>query len=347
MEKHNKLYVNKHERYFLRFLDILPSALEKFDATRVLLTYFCVSGLDILNALDKIDNKKREAIINWIYKLQVVNEEEEVSGFQGSSTLSTIKNKSKNSPLKWGHITATYTALCTLVILGDDLSRVNRKAIAHSLKKLQLPSGCFTAAKEGTESDMRFVFSVASVCYLIDDWSGMDVDKTIDFILKSISYDNGIGQEPGAEAHGGSTYCAIATLALCKRLNSLSRRQLDGIIRWLVFRQQSGFQGRPNKPVDTCYSFWVGGALKILGVYDLIDFQENYTSVILTQSKIMGGFAKWVGLNGDPLHSYLGLAGLTFMKLEKCQLNQVVPELNITVNAFQQLKVIHDKWRSS
>ena len=28
-------------------------------------------------------------------------------------------------------------------------------------------------------------------------------------------------------------------------------------------RQQSGFQGRPNKPVDTCYSFWVGATLKV------------------------------------------------------------------------------------
>ena len=26
----------------------------------------------------------------------------------------------------------------------------------------------------------------------------------------------------------------------------------------------TGFNGRPNKPVDTCYSFWVGAALAIL-----------------------------------------------------------------------------------
>ena len=28
-------------------------------------------------------------------------------------------------------------------------------------------------------------------------------------------------------------------------------------------RQQNGYHGRPNKPVDTCYSFWVGATLKV------------------------------------------------------------------------------------
>jgi len=42
-------------------------------------------------------------------------------------------------------------------------------------------------------------------------------------------------------------------------------------IHWLVNRQidgekdKGGFNGRVNKPGDTCYSFWAGGALDILG----------------------------------------------------------------------------------
>jgi prenyltransferase beta subunit len=40
-------------------------------------------------------------------------------------------------------------------------------------------------------------------------------------------------------------------------------------IHWLVYRQSTkeeqkgGFNGRVNKPTDTCYSFWVGGALDV------------------------------------------------------------------------------------
>lgn len=63
---------------------------------------------------------------------------------------------------------------------------------------------------------------------------------------------------------GGWTYCAIASLCLMGRLEeALSRRELDRIRRWCVMRQQTGFHGRPNKPVDTCYSFWVGATLEV------------------------------------------------------------------------------------
>ena len=39
------------------------------------------------------------------------------------------------------HIAMTYTALASLLILGDDLSRVDRPAVIESLKVLQLPDG--------------------------------------------------------------------------------------------------------------------------------------------------------------------------------------------------------------
>ena len=65
---------------------------------------------------------------------------------------------------------------------------------------------------------------------------------------------------------GGSTFCAIAALSLMGRLESaFSAQELRGIRRWCLRRQQTGFQGRPNKPVDTCYSFWVGASLEVSG----------------------------------------------------------------------------------
>ena len=39
--------------------------------------------------------------------------------------------------------------------------------------------------------------------------------------------------------------------------------ELEQIKKWCLFRQKSGFQGRPNKPVDTCYSFWLGASLQV------------------------------------------------------------------------------------
>ena len=47
----------------------------------------------------------------------------------------------KPIPLDSGHIAMTYTALASLIILGDDLSRVNKKAIMAGLRALQQDDG--------------------------------------------------------------------------------------------------------------------------------------------------------------------------------------------------------------
>ena len=63
---------------------------------------------------------------------------------------------------------------------------------------------------------------------------------------------------------GGSTFCAVAALILMGQLSECFReKEIDKIKRWCILRQKSGFQGRPNKPVDTCYSFWVGASLQV------------------------------------------------------------------------------------
>jgi len=62
---------------------------------------------------------------------------------------------------------------------------------------------------------------------------------------------------------GGSTFCGVASLSLMGKLDLLSSDQLEGLKKWCIRRQQSGFQGRPHKPVDTCYSFWIGASLNV------------------------------------------------------------------------------------
>ena len=52
-------------------------------------------------------------------------------------------------------------------------------------------------------------------------------------------------------------------------------------------------QGRPNKPVDTCYSFWVGATLELLGMFELVNASCNRYYLVQTQDKLTGGFSKW------------------------------------------------------
>ncbi len=62
---------------------------------------------------------------------------------------------------------------------------------------------------------------------------------------------------------GGSTFCAIASLFLMGKLEILSANQIEKLKLWCLNRQTTGFNGRVNKPWDTCYSFWIGSTLKV------------------------------------------------------------------------------------
>lgn len=147
------------------------------------------------------------------------------------------------------------------------------------------------------------------------------------------------------ESHGGTTFCALATLSLTNQLDKLSEEQIEGIKRWLINRQIDGFQGRPNKPVDTCYSFWVGASLKILDALHLSDYTENKAYVYQTQDCLVGGFSKWPDTCTDPMHTYLGLAGLSL--IGDTDLLEIVPTLNITKRAYDHLKELHCQWVNS
>jgi geranylgeranyl transferase type-1 subunit beta len=63
-------------------------------------------------------------------------------GFQGSTTLISPRDATECSAVyEYGHLAMTYTGLASLVILGDNLSRVNRAAIIEGVKALQQEDG--------------------------------------------------------------------------------------------------------------------------------------------------------------------------------------------------------------
>lgn len=155
-------------------------------------------------------------------------------------------------------------------------------------------------------------------------------------------YDYGIAQGPELESHGGTTFCALASLSLMNQMHKLSETQVEGLKRWLMYRQVDGFQGRPNKPVDTCYSFWVGASLKILDTLKFTNYGSNRRYVYDTQDIVVGGFSKWPDTCTDPMHTYLGLAGLSL--IGENGLLEIEPRLNITKRAYEHLKTLHQAW---
>ncbi|RYP46723.1 hypothetical protein DL768_007113 [Monosporascus sp. mg162] len=75
----------------------------------------------------------------------------------------------------------------------------------------------------------------------------------------------------------------------------------------------TGFNGRLNKVADTCYAWWVSGALHILGQGALIDRAPARRFILEKTQHIIGGFAKHPGGPPDLYHAYLGLAALATM----------------------------------
>jgi geranylgeranyl transferase type-1 subunit beta len=79
-----------------------------------------------------------------------------------------------------------------------------------------------------------------------------------------------------------------------------------------VLRQHQGYSGRTNKDTDSCYSFWVGATLKLLGEFSYTDISSTMDFLLNScQSNATGGFSKIPKSYPDILHSFYSLSWLS------------------------------------
>ncbi|EPY27171.1 protein farnesyltransferase subunit beta [Angomonas deanei] len=113
----------------------------------------------------------------------------------------------------------------------------------------------------------------------------LDAD-TLSFIVRCQTHEGGFAchsYQYASEAHGAYTHCALAAYLLHPReLLQEQRIDLHRLRRWLAARQcvfEGGFNGRTNKLVDSCYSYWIGGSHALYKVcesmYRLLDLHEG------------------------------------------------------------------------
>jgi len=342
-----QLKPEQHKKYFRRSLDLLPSDVAVFDYSRLTILYFALIGLDILDGLDSLTDNRKKDIVEWVYRLQLVPNEYcsvHKCGFMGSTTVIHLKNHPGCEKYCESNVAMTYMALCILITLGDNLSRVNKSAVLQGVASLQKSDGSFKSNYEHGESDLRFVYCSLAICNILNDSSSINVNNAIKFISNCLNYDGAFGQNPGTESHGGSTYCAIASLSLLNKLNLVLDENKSRILeRWAVNRQTNGgFQGRPNKDPDTCYSFWLGATLSIMGSLNRINKERNRDFVLNNANLLTGGFSKNMDSIPDPMHTCLSLCGLSLIGEEN--LNPINPALNITVRAANYLKQIQGNY---
>ncbi|KAG0564595.1 hypothetical protein KC19_8G123800 [Ceratodon purpureus] len=168
-------------------------------------------------------------------------------------------------PGQMAHLATTYAAVNSLVTIGGAkaLASINRDKVLSFLLRMKQPDGGFTM-HEGGEVDVRGCYTAISVAHILDITVPEIVNNVADYILRCQTYEGGIGGEPGAEAHGGYTFCGLAALALINKVDVIN---LLDLVNWVVFCQgkvEGGFRGRTNKLVDGCYSFRQGGVFTIL-----------------------------------------------------------------------------------
>ncbi|CAF2957240.1 unnamed protein product [Rotaria sp. Silwood2] len=170
-------------------------------------------------------------------------------------------------PGQIAHLAPTYAAVNALCLLRSEKAYniIDRKKLSAWLQTICDPlNGSFSLHIDG-ESDIRATYCAATVATLcqLEDRAELFED-TAEWVASCQTYEGGFGACPGAEAHGGYSFCGYATLLLLDRESICDR---ESLLRWTVNRQmtfEGGFQGRTNKLVDGCYSFWVGALLPLI-----------------------------------------------------------------------------------
>ncbi|MED6127533.1 hypothetical protein PIB30_088871 [Stylosanthes scabra] len=245
-----ELQRDKHIDFLTKGLRHLGPNFSVLDANRPWLCYWIIHSIALLG--ESIDDELHHNTVEFLNRCQDPN-----GGFAGG-------------PGQMPHLATTYAAVNTLITLGGDksLASINRDKLYGFLRRMKQPNGGFRMHVEG-EIDVRACYtaiSVASVLNILDEELTQNVG---DYILSCQTYEGGIAGEPGSEAHGGYTFCGLAAMILIGEVNRLD---LPRLIEWAVFRQgkECGFQGRTNKLVDGCYSFWQGGAVALLQRLDSV-----------------------------------------------------------------------------
>ena len=253
----------KHILYWKRCLrTFLPTLYTSTDSQRLMLAYFTLAALDLLNSLDSdTTQEERDHWIEWVYSCQTPG-----GGFRGSSSANLNEHRNEENR-HWDppNVPATYFALSSLLLLGDNLERVDRKACLNFLTKMQRPDGSFGETLGYDDRieggmDTRFGYTAVGTRWIlrgraegtVNGIPDIDVDSFVRSLRSSEAYDGGISELACHEAHGGYTFCAIAALYFIDRLpagiypsvSELGRHDrltglsnLDLTIHWLLSRQ--------------------------------------------------------------------------------------------------------------
>ncbi|KAG0324199.1 hypothetical protein BGZ99_002079 [Dissophora globulifera] len=329
----------RHVKYMLEGINGLASYWTALDASKPWLCYWIVHGLDLLGY--KIPDALAQRAISTIRNMQSAT-----GGFAGG-------------PGQDAHLAPTYAAVNVLAIIGtkEAYDVIDRTTLLQFLLRVKQPDGSFKMMVGG-EIDVRGSYCALAAATISNIRTPELEDRAAEFIGRCQTYEGGLGGYPGVEAHGGYAFCGLAALELLGRTDVLD---LDTLVKWSASRQMSlegGFQGRTNKLVDGCYSFWMGGVFPIIGkmleelrqdnstldfVYDRDALQEYL--LVACQSKT-GGLRDKPSKSVDYYHTCYCLSGMSLSQHQmsfRHDLRDIAPgalSCLLWTEDFDQLRVV-------
>lgn len=286
------------------YLRTLPQKYECLDASRTWIVYWVLHSLSLLN--DMPDAETLSDVVKFLTLCQ-----HDDGGYGGG-------------PGQYPHLGTTYAAVNALSIIGTEeaYNSLDRSSLQKFLWTVRDVDGSF-ALHKGGEQDIRGAYCAVSIAKITNTYTDALFDKTAEWIVSCQTYEGGFAGCPGMEAHGGYAFCGIASLAL---LNKTHLCDVDALLRWCVNRQmrlEGGFQGRTNKLVDGCYSFWLGAAFPIISAILSQENKELLETVLFNQGALQeyviiccqalpgGGFIDKPGKHRDVYHTCYALSGLS------------------------------------
>ena len=296
-ENELKFYFEKH----LSYLTTLDKTSDKYsigsittEPLKVRASYWGVSALNLINSIDKFDAEKNVKFLSECFNAD--------GGFGGS-----IGQDS--------HITSTHYAILVLIQLNRlDVALEHKEQIANYIKSLQNKDGSFKGDTYA-ETDSRFSYDAAAILKFIGclNEKYIDIKKATEYVLSCQNFDGGFGSIPGAESHGAYCFCCIGFLSVTGQLNLLDKNQTG---KWLAERQThlGGFNGRPEKLPDVCYSWWVLSSMFMIGTENFFDKNLLIKFILECQDDELGGIGDRPGNCHDVFHTFFGFCGLSLLK---------------------------------
>lgn len=308
---------DKHIQYLYNMSENSLAGYCSFDGNKPWLYYHVINSLDIM----QVSNKKlKDQSSKAVALCETVH-----GGYGGFSH-------------EYPHVMTTYAAVNTLVI-NNDFSLINRNKLYHFFMDMKQSDGTFSVHQNG-ECDTRSTYCAVSVARLTNMITDELIRGSTEFILDCQTYEGGFGSSPFSEAHGGYTFCAVATLTILGQLHMCDMMALE---KWLLDRQcelEGGFSGRTNKLVDGCYSWYIGASIELLhnelhgDTERLFDRSKllQYT-LRMEQFPTGGGLRDKPNMKPDLYHTMYDLCGLALVEHMHVGMNEICPIHGINKDA--------------